>query len=272
LSFFKTECLLREYGIVPNKKLGQNFMIDSSIFHKLGEYAALKKSDVVLDGGAGLGFLTQFLARRCKKVVAVEKDKKIAKVLGDQLRTFDNVTIIKGDLLTVLLPDFNKVISIPPYYLSSRLIPWLFLHRIDCAILILQRAFAERLLARVDSEAYGWLSVITQYNANIDLLDKVISEKFYPKPEIDSVIVRISPRVSPQFKVDRPKLFKILVKQLFANRNRKLFNSIYPFLKNNYKFSKLDTEKFLSVFSFREKRVRKLLAKDFGELINALPK
>jgi 16S rRNA (adenine1518-N6/adenine1519-N6)-dimethyltransferase len=247
-------------------------MIDSSIFHKLGDYAALNKNDVVLDGGAGFGFLTQFLARRCKKVVAVEKDKKIVKVLNDQLRAFGNVTIIEGDLLKVLLPDFNKVISIPPYYLSSRLIPWLFLHKFDCAILLLQRAFAERLSARVDSEAYGWLSVITQYNANIDLLDKVISEKFYPKPEIDSVIVRISPRVSPQFKVARPKLFNLFAKQLFTNRNKKLVNSIHPFLKNRYKFSKLDTDKFLSVFSFREKRVRKLLAKDFGELINALPK
>jgi 16S rRNA (adenine1518-N6/adenine1519-N6)-dimethyltransferase len=247
-------------------------MIDSSIFHKLSKYAAIKNHDVVLDGGAGLGFLTQFLAKRCKNVVAVEKDKKIVEVLNYQLRDFSNVTIIEGDLLKALLPDFNKVVSIPPYYLSSRLIPWLFLQQIDCAVLILQRAFAERLSARVDSESYCWLSVITQYNSNVDLLDKVISEKFYPKPEIDSLIVRISPKISPQFKVNRPKLFTLLVKQLFTNRNKKLFNSIYPFLKSKYKFSKIDTENFLSIFSFREKRVRKLTTKDFGDLINALPK
>jgi 16S rRNA (adenine1518-N6/adenine1519-N6)-dimethyltransferase len=247
-------------------------MIDSSIFLKLGEYASINKNDIVLDVGAGLGFLTQYLARRCKNVLAVEKDKKIVEILNDQLRDFKNVLTIEGDILKVLLPNFNKVISIPPYYLSSRLIPWLFSQQIDCAVLIMQRAFAEKLSAKVDSEAYGWLSVFTQYNAKVDLLDKVLSEKFYPKPEVDSVIVRISPRLYPQFKVDRPNLFNHLIKRLFTNRNKKLVNSIHPFLKNKYKFSKLDTEKFLSVFSFREKRVRKLLAKDFGELINALPK
>lgn len=247
-------------------------MIDFAIFHKLSEYASLNKNDVVLDGGAGLGFLTKFLARKCKKVVAVEKDAAIAGVLNDQLRDFNNVSIIKGDLLKVLLPKFNKVISIPPYYLSSRLMLWLFKQQFECAILIMQRAFAERLSANANSAAYGWLAVITQCNARVDLLDNIIPEKFFPKPEIPSKIVRIIPWTSPPFKVNQPKLFNLLVKQLFANRNKKLVNSIHSFLKSKYKFSKLDTEKFLSVFSFREKRVRQLLARDFGELVNALPK
>ncbi len=78
--------------------------------------------------------------------------------------------------------------------------------------------------------------------------------------------------MSLPFEIFQPKLFNLLVKQLFANRNKKLVNSIYPLLKSKYKFSKLDTEKFLSTFHFREKRVRTLLLEDFGELVNGLPK
>ena len=252
--------------------MGQNFMIDSSIFHKLSEYASLDKTDVVLDAGAGLGFLTKFLARRCKKVLAVEKDNDIIGVLKDQLKSFSNISLIKGDLLKVILPKYNKVISIPPYYLSSRLIQWLFKQKFECAVLIMQRAFAKKLSADPNSEAYSWLTVVTQYHAKVDLLDHIIPEKFFPKPEVDSKIVRITPWTTPPFKVNQPKLFNLFVKQLFANRNKKLVNPLHSFLKSNYKFSKIDTKNFLSVFSFREKRVRQLLPKDFGELINALPK
>ena len=116
MSFFQTELLLKERGIIPNKKMGQNFMIDSSIFHKLSKYASLCKTDVVLDVGAGFGFFTKFLAQICGKVVAVEKDKKILEVLKEQLKSVNNVSIFKGDILKVDLPKFNKVVSIPPYY------------------------------------------------------------------------------------------------------------------------------------------------------------
>jgi 16S rRNA (adenine1518-N6/adenine1519-N6)-dimethyltransferase len=272
LSFFKTQLLLREHEIVPNKKMGQNFMIDFSIFHKLKEYASLNKNDIVLDGGAGLGYLTEFLASRCKKVVAIEKDNALVEVMKDQLRDFNNVSIIQGDLLKIILPKFNKIISIPPYYLSSRLIQWLFKQQFECAILIMQQAFAEKLSADSNSEAYSWLTVVTQYNAKIDLLDLVPPEKFFPKPEVTSKIVRITPWKNPPFKIDNPNLFNIFIKQLFTNRNKKLIKPVHFFLKDKYQYSKLDTEKFLSIFSFREKRVRQLLAKEFGELINALPK
>ena len=252
--------------------MGQNFMIDSSLFPKISEYASLNKTDVVLDAGAGFGFLTKFLAQICGKVVAVEKDAKIVEALKDQLKSLNNVSIVKGDLLKVDLPRFNKVVSIPPYYLSTRLISWLFMHKIDCAVLILQKAFAERLSAKVNTEAYGWLTVITQYYAKIALLDEIKSETFYPKPEVESIIVQISPWTSPPFKVTDPKLFRLIVKHLFSNRNKKLANAIHPFLKKKFNFSKLNTEQFLKIFPFHEKRVRQLSAKNFGELINGLTK
>ena len=97
MSLEETKQLLRTYRIFPTKFLGQNFMVESALFPKLCTYAALDYSDVVLDAGAGFGFLTRFLAGKCKAVVAVEKDLQVVKVLREQLKGLGNVTLIEGD-------------------------------------------------------------------------------------------------------------------------------------------------------------------------------
>jgi 16S rRNA (adenine1518-N6/adenine1519-N6)-dimethyltransferase len=148
----ETKQLLRTFRIVPNRLLGQNFMVDSSIFPKLSDYASLNKADVVLDAGAGFGFLTRFLANKCKSVMAVEKDPRVAEVLREQLKGLANVTAIEGDVLKVAVPSFSKVVSIPPYQISSRLIMWLFDRNFECAVLVLQKEFAGRLVASMGSE------------------------------------------------------------------------------------------------------------------------
>ena len=126
MSVLETKRLLRTFRIVPNRLLGQNFMVDPSLFPKLVDYASLDKTDVVLDAGAGFGFLTRFLANKCKSVLAVEKDPRVATVLREQLRGLANVTVIEGDVLKTAIPNFSKVVSIPPYQISSRLLLWLF--------------------------------------------------------------------------------------------------------------------------------------------------
>ena len=151
MSLEETKQLLRTYRIFPNKHLGQNFIVEPSLYGKLCVYAAIDTSDVVLDAGAGFGFLARFLANKCKSIIAVEKDSQVAEVLREQVKGFSNVIVIEGDVLKAPLPEFNKVIAIPPYYLSSHLITWLFERRIDCAVLILQKEFASRLTAAVSS-------------------------------------------------------------------------------------------------------------------------
>ena len=119
-------------------------MVEPSLYPKLCIYAALGKLDVVLDAGAGFGWLTCFLADKCRAVVAVEKDPQIAAVLREQITGLDNVIVVEGDVLKVSLPEFNKVIAIPPYYLSSNLVIWLLERNIDIAVMILQKEFARR--------------------------------------------------------------------------------------------------------------------------------
>src|SRR5512139_1387193 len=122
----KTKHLLWKYHIVPNKLLGQNFLVDGAIFPKLVEYASLDRTDVVLDIGAGFGFLTCFMAAKCARVLAVEKDSLVAAVLHEQVREKSNISVIEADVLNTALPVFGKVVSAPPYQISSALLKWLF--------------------------------------------------------------------------------------------------------------------------------------------------
>jgi 16S rRNA (adenine1518-N6/adenine1519-N6)-dimethyltransferase len=97
MSLDETLQLLQQHGLVPNKLLGQNFMVDPSIYFKLAQYAALDSADVVLDAGAGFGFLTRFLAGKCKQVLAVEKDLKWLRSSNSKPRDYPNITVFDGD-------------------------------------------------------------------------------------------------------------------------------------------------------------------------------
>ena len=271
MSLEETKQLLRTYRITPNKLMGQNFMVEPSLYPKLCAYASLGHSDVVLDAGAGFGFLSRFLVDKCKTVVAVEKDPQVAKVLREQVKGIGNVIVIEGDVLKVTLPEFNKVIAIPPYYLSSHLVTWLLERKIECAVIILQKEFAGRLIAAVGSEDYGWLTVVTNQRAEVELLDAVPKAIFYPQPEVDSIIVRLKPWSTKPFEVKDEMFFVRMVKWLFTQRNKKLGKALTPFIKSNFKLSKQDSEKLALSLPFHDRRVRELSPKDFGALANALP-
>jgi 16S rRNA (adenine1518-N6/adenine1519-N6)-dimethyltransferase len=271
MSLEETKQLLRTHRISSNKLLGQNFMVEPALYPKLCSYAVLDGSDVVLDAGAGFGFLTRFLADKCRAVVAVEKDPQVAEVLREQVRDFGNVTVVEGDVLRAELPEFNKVIAIPPYYLSSNLVTWLIERRVDCAVLIVQKEFADRLAAPVGSEEYGWLTVVTLQRAEVELSDAVPKDMFYPQPEVDSIIVRLKLWRTEPSEVKDEAFFTRMVKWLFTERNKKLAKAITPFLRSNFKLSKQDAEKLAFTLPFHERRVRELSPKAFGELSDALP-
>ena len=244
-------------------------MIEPSVHHRLVDYAALSRSDVVLDVGAGLGFLTRLLAGRCKRVLAVESDSRLVKLLRDQLKGMCHVEIVKGNVLKMSTLHFNKVVSIPPYHISSPLLLWLFGKRFDCGALIFQREFANRFAASVGSENYGWLTVVTYYYAEVELLDDVPRWMFYPQPEVDSMIVRLKPRKPPPFNLKNKALFKQLVQALFTRRNRKVRNAVLPFLRRA-QATAAETVVEAASLPFQDKRVRELAPEDFGALANAL--
>jgi 16S rRNA (adenine1518-N6/adenine1519-N6)-dimethyltransferase len=266
----KTKLLLRKHRISPNKSFGQNFMIEPSFFEHMTRHVSLEPDDVVLDIGAGLGFLTRFLADRCLRVVAVEADRKLVSVLREQLNDVTNVEIVWGNVFRVEMPQFNKIVSIPPYQISSQLLTWLFDRRFDCAALVFQKEFAERLVAVRGSKDYGWLAVLSRYYFEVDILEGVPSTMFYPQPKVDSVIVRLKPKKVRQFSAKDEALFKKLVRSLFSNRNRKIRNAVLPFLKGVCGKTSENAVAIANSLPFRERRARELSLEEFGALANVL--
>ncbi len=260
--------ILRLYGFFPKKRLGQHFTVNSDMLQRLVSHASITKDDIVLEVGAGLGFLTQLLSSKCKKVIAVEVDPKIVRILRKQLHSLQNVDLIEGDILKVSLPPFNKVVSAPPYSISSPLLFRLLERKFDWAVLILQKEFAERLAASVGSKDYGRLTVTIYYRADVELLDYVPRTMFYPPPDVDSMMVRLKPRGSP-FQVDDEETFFELVRTLFTQRNKKVRNALIPFLRKREITGKEAVELADSTI-YSAKRVRELAPEDFGILTNEL--
>jgi len=272
MSIRETKIILRTHRIVPNRLLGQNFTVDSSVFAKLVQYANLSKEDTVLEVGAGFGFLTDFLSESSGAVLAVEKDSRVADVLHERFRQSNNVTVIIGDALKVDLTAFNKVVAIPPYYLSSRLVVWLLTRKVDCAVWVLQQEFADRLVAEVGSESYSWLTVVAYHSLRVELLDAVPKHFFFPQPEVDSVIIRLTPWSQEPFTVNDKMLFLRMVRWLFTQRNKKLGNALIPFIRTMRRVTRDEAERIAASVSFRDKRVRTLSPRDFGALANAIAK
>jgi len=264
----ETRHLLRLYKFSPKKRLGQNFVVDRSLLQRLLSYASIKSMDVILEVGAGFGFLTRLLAEKCKRVIAVEIDRNLVKMLKAQLNDLENVELIEGDILKVQVPPFNKVVSIPPYSISSPMLFWLLEAQFDCAVLLFQKEFAERLTACVGSKDYGRLTVTTYYFADTELLERVPRKMFYPPPKVDSIVVRLKLR-RPPFTVEDKETFFELVRVLFTQRNKKVRNAIIPFLQKRRIVGK-EATKLADSLPFHYKRVWELAPEDFGTLANKL--
>ena len=147
---------------------------------------------------------------------------------------------------------------------------WLLDRGFNCAILVVQKEFANKLVASIGSEEYGWLKVITFPYVKVELLDEVPKWLFYPQPDVDSVILRLTPWAEPVFDVKDIAVFRRLTKWLFTQRNKKLSNALSLFIRSERKVSKIEAEKIAKDLVQRDVRVRHLVPKEFGDLANAL--
>jgi len=259
--------LIRVHHVFPKKRLGQHFLTDSALLQRMISYASLNSDDVVLEVGAGFGFLTSLLSQRCKKVVAVEVDRKLVQALHEQFQGVENIELIEGDVLKASVPPFNKVVATPPYSISSSLLFWLLGKPFDIAVLTFQKEFAERLAAPVGSKDYSRLTVTTYYRADVELLDYVPRTAFYPPPDVDSIVVKLKPKPKPPFRVKNEQAFFELVQTVFTQRNKKLRNAILPLFRK-HGIAKENALELADSLTFHDKRVRELAPEDFGALTN----
>ena len=214
----------------PLRRLGQNFLIDKAARDLIVNSADLCESDTVLEVGPGTGFLTEALIARAGKVIAIEKDPRLVKLLKHKHRGSRRLRIIEGDVLEAKLPRFDKVVCSPPYYISSRLVLLIISKRFRRAVLTLQKEFAERLAAKPGSPDYGRITVMVQHKSSVELAGLIRKESFRPVPRVDSAVVVIR-RKRPEVPVKSEKLFGDVVRFLFTQRRKKAKKVLRQYLE-----------------------------------------
>jgi len=247
----------------PSKRLGQNFLIDQNIASDVVSSIHPSEADTVLEPGPGHGTLTRLLQKKAGKVIAVEKDPNLARELRKTFGNHPNVLIIEGDILnTKPLPEFNKLVSTPPYYLSSKLALLLAGQKFDLAAVVVQKEFGERLLSEPGTREYGRLTVSVRRKLNIEKIREISSTAFQPRPKVDSVLLRLAPQEILR-KVDEP-LFEEIVRGVFTQRRRLLRGALLHFLTK--KLERETGKKIMSEITIPDTRVFQLSIAQFEDL------
>ncbi len=274
------DALLKKYDLHFNKRFGQNFLIDENIVQKIVKAGDVGKGDLVLEIGPGIGTMTQALCDHAGKVVSVEIDKKLIPVLAETLKDCDNVEIIQGDILKcnvkeILGDDFAKmplkVVANLPYYITTPIIMG-FLESdlpIESMTFLIQKEVGERLCGVPGTKAYGSLSIVAQFYADITIDFEVPAHVFIPKPQVDSIVVTLKKLAVPKIELENKELFLSVVKASFLNRRKTLING----LTMNTSFDKEVLLEVLAVCQIAPGiRGETLTGSDFGRIANELNK
>lgn len=227
---------LRELQIRPKKKLGQHFVVDPNVLRRIVECAALEAEDIVLEIGAGLGGLTIPLAKRVKKVYAIEVDPRLVSALRDQFSRSEQVEVFLGDALKFdFAPLFQKcqrkmkVVANLPYEISSPMIFRLFEERVHFTlfVLMLQMEVARRVVAKPGTKDYSPLSLWSQLYTQARIAFLVSPQAFHPQPKVDSAVVRFEILQEPSVKIEDEETLHRVIRSAFAYRRKILANAIH---------------------------------------------
>jgi len=205
-----------------SRKEAQHILVDKRVLRRIVSYANLSRKDIVLEVGCGTGNLTSYLLKHSGRLYGIEKDKRFVKMLKERFSDeIDNgkFVLMEGDALKIEWPSFDKFVSNIPYKISSELTFRLFKTGFKLAVVMYQREFAERLVAREGSKKYGRLSVTAKAFSRAEILEIVSPNSFRPKPRVESAIVRLYPE--PEIEVRNIEKFERLVRIAFSNRRKK---------------------------------------------------
>ena len=223
------ECL-RAHRLRLNKRLGQHYLIDPRLCSRLVGLCDLSVDDAVIEIGAGLGALTDLLAARAKRVVAVEVDRAICELLNTRMAHIPNVEVRCQDILTLRWADYpgSKVAGAIPYQITSHVLASLCEREagVPAAWLGLQREVAQRLVARPGTKAYGRLTILVQYRFAVQQQARIPRAAFFPQPEVDSVWLHLSAHHPPPVLVRDESLLFEVVRAAFSQRRKTLLNCL----------------------------------------------
>jgi len=232
--------LLNSMGIRLSKSRSQHMLVDEKILQEQVRLANVRDRDIVFEIGAGLGVLTMVLASSAKKVIAVENDLRFKPFLDDNLPS--NVEMIYDDVLSIELPQFDKVVANIPYKISSKIIFKLLEREFTAGLLVFQMEFAQRMVAPPGTPDYSRLAVKLHSKAHCEILKKIPRSAFFPVPNVDSAIVEIVPR-EPFYKIEDIYIFNRVVDAVFNQRRKKIKNA----LLNKHMWFKVEKESFREI-------------------------
>ncbi|MDR2698898.1 MAG: 16S rRNA (adenine(1518)-N(6)/adenine(1519)-N(6))-dimethyltransferase RsmA [Candidatus Methanoplasma sp.] len=253
----ETGRLIAETGVVPKKSKGQNFLIDDRVAARQVDFAEISRDDRVLEVGPGLGILTSKLIERSDDVSCVEIDD----ILADHIESTygEKLRLIRGDAVKVPFPPFDVFVSNLPYSVSTPIIFKLLEHDFRKAVVMVQKEFADRMIADVGGPDYSRLTVNLFYKADCRLLEKVPRSRFKPQPKVDSAVVEIVPRPAP-FEVRDETTFFRVTEVTFNHRRKKIGTSL--------RAAKMIREDWN--IPFLDSRVEELRPSEIAEIANSV--
>ena len=226
---------LAERGLSPLKRMGQNFLVRADLADRIVEHCRLEADDVVVEIGPGAGALTPGLAARARAVVAVEKDAGLAALLREELAEQPHVEVVEGDFLEFDLAAAARahraerlvVVGNIPYNITTPLLERIFAQKrvVTSAVLLVQKEYAERLAAAAGTPAYGSLTLFARYHALLEPLMTLRAPAFWPRPDVDSMLVRFRMREEPPVEAGEEMLFRI-IRGSFQMRRKQLANTL----------------------------------------------
>jgi len=226
---------LAAYGLFPKKRLGQHFLVDRNILNKVVRTAEVRKEEVVVEVGPGLGEMTVALARLAKHVIAVEIDPRLVEILRKKLADCPNVEVVKSDILKVDFKHFFKkeghpikVVANLPYQISTPLL-FRFIEAkevFSTFTLMLQREVAERMVASPGGKEYGRLSVLLQMFLDLSVRFFIPPSAFFPRPKVESAVVHMGWKEKPMVEMQNEEWFRKVVKACFGYRRKTLVNAL----------------------------------------------
>lgn len=273
-----TKEIIERHGFTFKKSFGQNFLTDTNILNKIVDAANLNEEVGVIEIGPGIGALTEFIARRAKKVVAYEIDPRLIPILAETLAPYDNVKVIhqdilKADVASMIEEEFKDVKHIAvvanlPYYITTPILMGLIEKKlpIDWYVTMMQKEVAERLSAKPGTKDYNALSIAVQYYTEAKIALNVPKTVFIPAPNVDSSVVRLTKREQPAVEVENEDFFLEIVHAAFKQRRKTIQNNL------NQHFNDLSKEQVTELLQEADilpsRRGETLSIEEFGNLAN----
>lgn len=249
--------LMASAGVVPKKSKGQNFLIDDRVADRIVGYGEITSEDRLLEVGPGFGILTERLVNMGGSLTCIELDVKLAEHIRSTYG--DKLTLLEGDAVKVPFPEFDVFVSNLPYSVSTPIIFKLLENEFRTAVVMVQKEFADRMIADVGSPDYSRLTVNLFYHADCEIMEPVPASRFDPRPKVDSAVVKITPRPAPFDVLDERTFFKV-TEACFNHRRKKIGTS----LRNT---GLVDSAEDIP---YKDERIESLRPAEIGEIADAI--